>query len=45
MQRGTEVRLNLGDIVLDGDPAPPFSETSQFWGCELTDRHEIWHGT
>jgi len=34
MSVGTEVGLGPGDIVLDGDPVPPFSGRTQFWGRE-----------
>ena len=32
MQRGTEVGLDPGDIVLDGDSAPPLSEAPPILG-------------
>jgi len=35
MPLGTEVGLGAGDIVLDGDPAPPFPGRRRFWGREL----------
>ena len=38
MQLGTEVGLGPGDIVLDGDPAPPRKEAQQsptFWPMSI----------
>ena len=32
MPLGTEVELGPGDIVLDGDPPPPFRGGYQLWG-------------
>jgi len=34
MPLGTEVGFNPGDIVLDGDPAPPFVEDPNFEGVD-----------
>jgi len=34
MPLGMEVGLGPSDIVLDGDPAPPFRGGSHFWGRE-----------
>jgi len=32
MPLGTELGLDLGHIVLEGNPAPPFQEDANFWG-------------
>jgi len=50
MPLGMKVGLGPGDIVLDGDPDPPFREDLKFGGVNIsqphgfTDRHEIMHG-
>jgi len=36
MPLGTEVGLGPGDIVLDGDLAPPFWGEPQFWGVNIS---------
>jgi len=41
MPRGTKVRLGAGDIVLDGDPAPPIKEGHSIPTFRPT---MLWHG-